>query len=738
LPTTSLTRTGYSFNGWNVTAGGSATNVQSTATYASFVTDGDTSPLTLTAQWQAKGYTLALDANGGSVSPEFMQVTYGQKIGTLPVPTRDKHHFEGWYTKATDGSPVGADTFYTTDANSTLYAHGTRVFAPSGLFLTSALNGASESLSFETDSAGTDWTYTASTHTLTITDNASLSGTFANATSQLNVTISSGTTLSSYADISALEGYVGSLLYLNGPGTLSVASGTISATEGTAITLTDEAGLIVAGGTIKASGLYGRALHLSKGASVNILSGSIQTLGTQSIPVLSFNQPLDTAVHIFMSGGHLLSSSVQAIDINGPGSATLTGGVRLSFASATTGTVAATVTIAPLSLSASGNTALIAWDAKKGTRAYVQVQDIDLFFGPKTSAIWSVQQGVSGISYTCGDNTGFIPLPVVVNTQTANTSQFVRHAGTDRYETAVLASMHASPDAAKADTVIIATGTNFPDALAAATLAGTTSAPILLTSPETLSDAVHTELERLVPSTVCILGDTNAVSQKTESAIRSLSFVPSVIRIGGAERYQTASAIAKEAINKGALSTELYLAKGSDFPDALSVSAFAAYRKVPLLLTDEAPFALNLEVISYLNTYHPKRIYILDSEASISQGVITELLDLHISSANIIRLGGENRNETAAAILTTLLSAYQMTPQLFGVATNTNFPDALVGGASLGLRKGMLLPASVDALSPIAYQMLAEYAYLKPAVEIFGSDASVSVGVEQEIGRVLG
>ena len=92
------TRTGYSFNGWY---------------------DGDTeissgawtiaSDVTLVSKWIANGNTITLDANGGSISTNYLAVTYDQSY-TLPTPTRTGYTFDGWYngsTKYTDGTWQG-------------------------------------------------------------------------------------------------------------------------------------------------------------------------------------------------------------------------------------------------------------------------------------------------------------------------------------------------------------------------------------------------------------------------------------------------------------------------------------------------------------------------------------------------------------------------------------------------------------------------------------------------------
>lgn len=58
----------------------------------------------------AETIEVELDAQGGTVSPAFLTVTVGSAFGTLPVPTYAGHTFEGWYTQATGGVQVTADT----------------------------------------------------------------------------------------------------------------------------------------------------------------------------------------------------------------------------------------------------------------------------------------------------------------------------------------------------------------------------------------------------------------------------------------------------------------------------------------------------------------------------------------------------------------------------------------------------------------------------------------------------
>ena len=71
----------------------------------------------------AKGITVTLNANGGSVSPTTKIVFKGQTYGTLPTPTRTGHTFDGWYTSASGGEKVTSSTTVTNASVHTLYAH---------------------------------------------------------------------------------------------------------------------------------------------------------------------------------------------------------------------------------------------------------------------------------------------------------------------------------------------------------------------------------------------------------------------------------------------------------------------------------------------------------------------------------------------------------------------------------------------------------------------------------------
>lgn len=110
-----VTRTGYTFQGW-YTAKTGGSKVTSDTVFTG------TSNQTLYARWQANTYTVTFDSNGGSTAPDSIKVSYGSKYGTLGTVTRPGHEFLGWYTAKTGGTKVAKDTVFKNTSNQTLYA----------------------------------------------------------------------------------------------------------------------------------------------------------------------------------------------------------------------------------------------------------------------------------------------------------------------------------------------------------------------------------------------------------------------------------------------------------------------------------------------------------------------------------------------------------------------------------------------------------------------------------------
>ncbi len=123
------TRIGYTFDGWYKEPG--------CTTAWDFNNDKLTGDITLYAKWTANTYTVTFDPNGGTVTPTGKDVTYDAQYGELPTPTYAGYTFQGWFTAATGGDAVTADSTVAITEDQTLYAHwegisSTVTFNPSG------------------------------------------------------------------------------------------------------------------------------------------------------------------------------------------------------------------------------------------------------------------------------------------------------------------------------------------------------------------------------------------------------------------------------------------------------------------------------------------------------------------------------------------------------------------------------------------------------------------------------
>jgi len=113
-PTTDPTKTGYSFNRWEMPLG-------TPYNFSTPVTDS----ITLKAAWTPNAYTITFDAQSGVVSPLSKSVTYDAPVGTLPTPARTGYDFSGWYSAASGGTQYTETTVYKIPNNATLYARWT-------------------------------------------------------------------------------------------------------------------------------------------------------------------------------------------------------------------------------------------------------------------------------------------------------------------------------------------------------------------------------------------------------------------------------------------------------------------------------------------------------------------------------------------------------------------------------------------------------------------------------------
>ncbi len=296
----------------------------------------------------------------------------------------------------------------------------------------------------------------------------------------------------------------------------------------------------------------------------------------------------------------------------------------------------------------------------------------------------------------------------------------------DRYGTAAAAAFEAFPGGS--NVAILASGENFPDALAAAPLAAFYDAPILLTQRASLPPVTAAALVELGVADVIVMGGPGAVSFAISNALE-LNY--QVGRVAGDDRYGTAAQAARDAFPAGA--GVAVLASGENFPDALAAAPLAAFYDAPILLTGRT--TIPPVTAAALADLGVADVIIMGGPGAVSFAVSNALeLDYQVS-----RVAGDDRYGTAAQAA---LDAFPAGASVAVLASGENFPDALAAAPLAALYNAPILLTGGSALPPVTAAVLADLGVAD--VIIMGGPGAVSLAVsnalelDYQVTRVAG
>lgn len=267
-----------------------------------------------------------------------------------------------------------------------------------------------------------------------------------------------------------------------------------------------------------------------------------------------------------------------------------------------------------------------------------------------------------------------------------------RVAGSDRFATSVAVSKKAFPGTAPV--VYVASGLNYPDALAAGPAAAKRGGPLLLTPPTGLTADVAAEVARLKPATIVVAGGAASVSDHVLSQLRAAAPSATVSRAAGDDRFSTSRSVVTGAFSSA---TTVYLASGLNFPDALSAGGAAGSKGAPVLLVNGAADSADAATTALLRSLGATKVELVGGTSVISSGVEYSLTQ---SGFTVSRLAGSDRYSTAEAVNVTTYP----TASTAVIATGFGYPDALAASSWAGktssplfLAPGSCVPTGVLA-----------------------------------------
>ena len=239
--------------------------------------------------------------------------------------------------------------------------------------------------------------------------------------------------------------------------------------------------------------------------------------------------------------------------------------------------------------------------------------------------------------------------------------------------------------------IVVVTGEDFPDALAANAYAGIRNSPLLLSKrdhlPAPISDCIKTHTSE-IEEVVVIGGKMNGAVKDLKTIVPSAKYTT----IAGSNRYQTADAVTRQFLlemydvplndNKTKVDCPVFVTTGQSPADALSASSWSYTFSIPVLLVKDGTFNKKSDTKNVIK--HFKTVYLL-GDAKVTKDSIVP------SGATKVRIGGKNRWETSRKISDFFKDKLTQTPPpitLYVPSDDDLFADALAAGQLMTVGAG--------------------------------------------------
>ena len=276
--------------------------------------------------------------------------------------------------------------------------------------------------------------------------------------------------------------------------------------------------------------------------------------------------------------------------------------------------------------------------------------------------------------------------------------------GKDRYETSALISAKTFKSS---ETVILVNGTASADGLTISPIASYLKAPILLVRDNSIPKEIANEINRLKATKVIIAGGEGVVSNKVVNEIKSLG-ISDIKRLGGKDRYETSFEIMKYIDSNLYDVTNIVVGNGLAEADMMSVSSFAGRDNMPIVLTKKD--SINSNAYNWLKSENIESSYIIGGTGVVSDSLLNKI-DL-ISNSNVKnnRLGGYDRYETNAKIISKFSTGdtniIYMTKGLTLIDALSAAPVSALNNGVIVLSGNSLSSSQKDALSKLEFNKL--------------------------------
>ncbi|MHC6178739.1 cell wall-binding repeat-containing protein [Clostridium sp. JNZ X4-2] len=307
--------------------------------------------------------------------------------------------------------------------------------------------------------------------------------------------------------------------------------------------------------------------------------------------------------------------------------------------------------------------------------------------------------------------------------------KITRTSGATRYATA--SQVATTNWTSGSENVVLVSGEGYADAVSASALAKKLNAPILLTTPDTLSTDAQTALTTLKPKNIYVIGGTASISQSIRDGLKANY---TLTELGGATRYETNAAVADELVKLGVDASNVMVVGGQGFSDALSVAPVAAAKGQILLLANNDQTATK-PVIDFINA-NKSKVTVVGTSNVINDTIYNAL------GATTRVDGGNSRFDTNLKVLAAFKDSLKTDKLYIANASAADpdnlYADALVASAVAGKYSAPLVLVDKDGTdatnSAVAY--IKDNTTKSTDLQLVGGTAVVSQATEDAINKI--
>lgn len=309
-----------------------------------------------------------------------------------------------------------------------------------------------------------------------------------------------------------------------------------------------------------------------------------------------------------------------------------------------------------------------------------------------------------------------------------------RIEGVNRYDTAAQIALDTF---ASADVAFLATGEDYPDALAASFAAGVGDGPVLLAHADVVPDVTLDALGALGVGRVVLMGGEAALSAQVEARLERAGFT--VERSAGVNRYDTAAVTADRWGRGSSIGTlggdrTAILASGETFADALSAGPVAAGANLPLLLTTSEESEATRLAANTMDQIGIERVIVAGGSDAVGATVVEYLRE---EGFKVERWQGHTRAGTGATIAANARQRLGFDVGVTLLARGDAFPDALATGIHGGKAASpILLALTPETLGEETAAWIDDVCEEIDVVRAIGGDQAVSQDVHTEAGGI--